>query len=158
MIAAVLSALGGAFELAGLGLVVQDIAADRRQARSMLEPREASSRPDRDYPPRRTTGMAGPEYASPAYSANSQLQGVMKHVASLEASVSNALVKVVQITDEHLNEALTEVETEMTTRDRDLRENVRYVLAASIRNRVIGAALLSVGIVLSTSGSVMGSI
>jgi hypothetical protein len=44
----------------------------------------------------------------------------------------------------------------MLAADDELRKHLRYVLASGTRSRVIGAALLGVGILLEIAGAIVG--
>jgi hypothetical protein len=133
-----LSVVGGLFEMSGLVIVIQGIAADRAQARRLLDPPPTTS-PGRAYPLPPAHGPFSPTSVTPA-------------------EVARALLKLKRLMDTDLGCAVMRLRQEAEGRDRDLRDGLRYVLVGDVRGRAFGAALLGLGIALSTAGSVVGTL
>jgi hypothetical protein len=153
----VLGATGGVCELVGLVLVAKDIADDRRQARRLFAPRQRRTRPRRRYPPK-----AGPR--SPTQSpvdsmrpASQQQDALRKAIANIEVSVYNALIEMRKSLDAQHDEAVEQLGTEILKSDNEIRGHLRYVLAGSIRSRVIGAAVLGAGILFEIAGAILSA-
>jgi hypothetical protein len=153
-----LSTLGAAAELVGLLLVVREIANDRERGRRLLLKLEAPPSPERHYPPRFTPSMSPPEYANPAWSQSMHVEGVIRHVRQLEAAVGNGFIGLRKTMDAEVDGAVHQLAQDAAERDRELADGLRYVLAGSTRDRVIGVVLLAVGIVLGLAGSVVGNL
>jgi hypothetical protein len=60
--------------------------------------------------------------------------------------------------DSELDKVADDLRRETAQSDDQLREELHYVLAGSISDRVKGAGLLGVGIVLAMAGSVVGTL
>ena len=60
--------------------------------------------------------------------------------------------------DVRYEDTVDELRAEMLTFDNELRGHLRYVLAGSIRNRIIGAVLLGIGILLAIAGAIVGAL
>lgn len=91
-------------------------------------------------------------------SHSTQVAETYREVQRLEARVSGALVKLKQITDAELDQAVERVQNDLAERDAELRDGLRYVLAGSTRDRIVGAGLLVGGIVLAAAGSVLSGL
>ena len=151
------SIAGGACELLGLAIVIREIASDRARGRQLL------ARLDSRKPPKRTHPLAPMASSSPMPNAglmshSTQVAETYREVQRLEARVSGALVKLKQITDAELDQAVERVQNDLAERDAELRDGLRYVLAGSTRDRIVGAGLLVGGIVLAAAGSVLSGL
>ncbi len=157
ILALALSVAGGLCELAGLILVVIEIARDRDQARRLFRNRPRRLRRKRSYPskalPRRYLGF--PDQMS---TRESQLRAILEHVAKIDAAAYNAFIDMRKALDTELDESVDRLQEEIAEADDELRGHLRYVLAGSISDRIKGALLLAVGIMLGTVGSVVGTL
>jgi hypothetical protein len=158
VLAVVLSVAGGLCELGGLGLVVLGIARDREQARRLFVPRPRRRRPKRSYPPH---GMPRtyPGYPGPFSSGgSSELRKIVEYVSKVDAAAHNNFIDMRKVLDAGIEDTVDLLRTEAANADDDLRGHLRYVLAGSIEDRMRGAILLAVGIVLAAAGSVIGTV
>jgi hypothetical protein len=156
VLAVVLSVVGGLCELAGLGLVVLGIARDRKQARELFVSKPRPERPSRSYPPK-VSPQSPSLLTNPAYTASHNIRAIAELVTKVDAAAYNAYIEVKRALDEQLDEAVDDLRGEMADADDELRGHLRYVLAGSVDDRVKGAILLGVGIVLAAAGSVVGT-
>jgi hypothetical protein len=157
LLAAVLSATGGLFELAGLGLVVVGIARDRDQARRLFVAKRRTQRPRRTYPPK-AMPRSYPGYPGPFASGGSgDLRKLAEYISKVDAAAYNNFIDMRKALDAELDRSMEDLQQELTDADNELRGHLRYVLAGSISDRVQGAILLGAGIVLGTTGSILGN-
>jgi hypothetical protein len=68
------------------------------------------------------------------------------------------VIEMREALDSQLDNSVDELRAEMLTFDNELRGHLRYVLAGSIRNRIIGAVLLGIGILLAIAGAIVGAL
>lgn len=80
----------------------------------------------------------------------------MQAFHNLDAAAYNALTEMRKALDSQLDNSVDELRAEILTFDNELRGHLRYVLAGSIRNRIIGAVLLGIGILLEIAGAIVG--
>jgi hypothetical protein len=152
----VLTALGGAFEFVGLGLVVREIADDRRQAKQLFVARRPRSKPRRRYPARALAKSGRLMPGAPvALSPAEQQRALVQAFNKLDAAAYNALLEMRKALDAELDGSVDELRSEILSSDNELRGHLRYVLAGSIRTRVTGAVLLGAGIVLEIAGAIV---
>jgi hypothetical protein len=163
-VAVALSVTGGICELAGLALVVFDIHRDREHAKRLFVPQQRRHPPKRSYPSKVTPGpqvgrpwLGGVSYGR-ADDQRRALQWLANSVAKIDAAAVNALIGMQKTLDAQLDEAIDDLREEAAKSDDHLREHLYYVLAGSIADRLRGAALLGVGIVLATLGSVVSTL
>lgn len=156
-LAVALSVIGGLFELAGLLLVALGIARDRQQARRLFAPRPRKPRPTRSYPPK-AMPRRYPSFPTLLERDSHQLRKLAEYVSKVDAAAYNAFIDLRKTLDAELYESVDHLRTEVADSDDELREHLRYVLAGSISDRVKGAILLGVGILLSVAGSVVGTL
>jgi hypothetical protein len=147
-----LSVAGAACELAGLGLVAFGIARDRSRARDLFTKRLPGRPPERSYPGRRGPSTPLASYGEPRASE------VSRQVARLEASVANVLIAMREAVDTELDRSVAALRQEIARNDDELRDNLSYLLAGSVRERVIGVVLLGLGILLALAGSIVGAL
>jgi hypothetical protein len=155
-IAVALAFLGGAFELAGLALVVVGIRRDREEARRLFVPRPREEWPTRTYPPKASPrsypGIGGP------VTVGNPLREIAEYVSKVDAAAYNNFIEFQEAFDADLKGAADRLREEAADADDELRKSLLYVLAGSIDDRVKGAILLAVGIVLAAAGSVVGTL
>jgi hypothetical protein len=137
-------------------LVVREIAADRRRARSLLAPQLPPKRPERSYPAPLAPSMSPPFHLGPAFAVSPG--DVMRYVQEIEASLGNVLIGMRKAVDTELDSSVQMLWDEVTAGDKLLRDNLRELLVGGIRDRTIGAGLVAVGIVLGTVGSILGNL
>ena len=153
----ILTALGGACQFVGLGLVVKEIADDRAQARRLFVARQWPTRPRRRYPGRAIPRTARLFTGAPVLlSPSEQQRAVLQGLHNLDAATANALVEIRKALDSELDASVDALRSEIVASDTELRSHLRYVLAGSIRNRALGAALLGAGILLEIVGAIVG--
>ncbi len=87
-----------------------------------------------------------------------QQRDLRESIGKLGAAVVNAFIDMRKSLDAQLDQSVTDVRAEATVADNELREHLRYVLAGTIRNRVIGAVLLGAGILLEIAGALVGAL
>jgi hypothetical protein len=138
--------------------VRREISSDRARAKDLLADLEDPARLERSYPAPVFPSLAPPEYANTAWAPSMHMRGLTEHVERLEVEVANAFLQFKKMTDAALDGAAEAIRQDLAKRDAELAEGLRYVLAGSTRERVIGVGLLVVGIVLGTAGSVIGNI
>jgi hypothetical protein len=73
------------------------------------------------------------------------------------ASVHNTFIDVQKVTDADRDKLARELHREIARRDADLRGTLRYILAGSIKDRLVGVVLLGAGIVFGLIGSILGT-
>lgn len=148
--------VGGLCELAGLGLVVREIARDREQARRLFVAKRRGRPPKRSYPPHQSPR---PRFGFPSavYRQAHQLSQIVDWVGRIDAAAYNNFIDMRKALDAQLDGAVDALRSEAADADDELRGHLRYVLAESARERVIGAWLLGIGIALAGAGSVIGT-
>jgi len=149
-----LSAASGLSELAGVFLVVREIAADRRRAQELFPTAEQVPRRERSYPPR-----------VPAPGPNPWAQLTLPRAGELEqqvgrglAMLANAMIDLRKALDTQLDSSVAELRQEAEVREAEIRSHLGYVLAGSIRERLIGVILLAAGIVLAVAANVLSAL
>jgi hypothetical protein len=157
-LAIVLTAVGGACELAGLWIVVRGILQDRQRAARLLVRRERKPGPKRSYPAEVFSSGLTPPWASSMYGDRMQMRGVIEHVQRLEASVANILIRIRKAVDTELDNSVANLREEMAQHDDALRDILTDLLAGSIRDRWTGVVLLGLGIALAVAGSIVGNV
>lgn len=70
----------------------------------------------------------------------------------------NAFIDMRKSLDAQHDDAVENLRAEILAADDELPGHLRYVLAGGIRNRVIGAVLLGVGIALGIAGAIVGTL
>jgi len=149
-----LSAAGGLCELSGLFLVVREIAADRRRAQELFPTGQQPPRRTRRYPPR--VPAPGPDpWAQLRPPRSGELE---QRVGRGLAMLANAMTDLRKATDAQLDSSVAELRREADLRETEIRSHLGYVLAGSIRERLIGAALLAAGIVLAVAANVVSAL
>jgi hypothetical protein len=156
-LAIVLSVLGGVCELAGRALVVIDIARDRNYAKSVFVPRVRPRSTQRTYPPH-VSPPARSNFPSPIHRQSDSLRQLAQCISKVDALTHNHLIDMQKLIDKRTDDTLDLVRTETADADDELRGHLNYILAGSVKDRVIGAVLLGVGILLATAGSVVGNL
>ncbi|KKK84343.1 hypothetical protein LCGC14_2784320 [marine sediment metagenome] len=157
VVAVVLFGLGGVLELSGLAIVVVGITQDRRHARRVLGPMGEWKAPERSYPGRASAPPESP-YGSVLSSESKRLRDVERTFARFGSEVANAFVRMRKALDTQLDETASVISREMAKRDNELRGHLRYLLAGSLRGRLVGVALLVCGILFSVAGSIVGTL
>lgn len=156
-LAVTLSVAGGLFELGGLMLIVRGIGRDRAQAHRLFAPKRRERTPRRSYPPK-VMPRRYPSFGSTGLRQSDQLRRIVEYVAEVDAAAYNNFVGMRKALDAELDRSVADLRNNLAEADNQLREHLRYVLAGSIRDRVIGALLLGAGIVLAAAGSVTGTL
>jgi hypothetical protein len=157
-LAGALTAAGGASELLGLVLVVKEIAEDRARARRLFSPRRRKSKPKRRYPGRVSPGpTTGSPFSSMRPAADQQRE-LEVAVRKIGAMLANGLIDMRKALDAQHDQAVDELRAEIVAADEELRGHLLYVLAGSVRDRMIGAGLLGVGLVLEIAGAVISAV
>ncbi len=72
--------------------------------------------------------------------------------------MANVVVGLRKALDAQLDHAIAEVRSENLSSENALRGHLQYVLAGSIRKRVIGADLLGAGVLLEIDGAIVGAL
>jgi hypothetical protein len=153
----ILTAVGGGFELVGLGLVVKEIADDRARARRLFSPRRRKLKPRRRYPGRLSAGSLAGSRSNSMRPAATQQRELEAATAKMGAILANGLIGMRKALDTQLDQSVDELRSEIEAADDEVREHLRYVLAGGVRDRVIGAGLLGVGIVLEIAGAIVSA-
>jgi hypothetical protein len=158
-VAIVLATLGGLCELAGILTVVREIASDRDRAKRMLsKPRDYTS-PERHYPAKlRSHSFGAGGYGGQGVVASTMRPSTDRQITQLAAEVGNGLLKVKQLTDEELDRLEGTLLKEIDMGYNELRADLRNVLESDVKLRLWGVGLLLLGVVLSTTGSVLGNV
>lgn len=138
---------GALCELVGLGLVVSEIAEDRKRAREFLRTLAPRQTPQRSYPPRPSglTAVTPPAITS---------EGLVRAWAGLVGQI----IEMRKSIDSDLDRSISTVYADVAQRDKALSEGLRYVLAGSTSKRIWGVGLLAVGIILAAGGSIVSSL
>jgi hypothetical protein len=153
-----LTALGGACELTGLVLVIKEIADDRRQAKRLFVPRRVPAKPRRRYPGKALPRSGATSPFESMQTAARQQQALRAATSQIEAAMINAFIAMRKSLDTQHDTTVDQLHEEIRNFDNELREHLRYVLAGSIRNRLIGAVLLGVGILLEIAGALVAAL
>ena len=144
---------GGLSELAGLAMVVREIASDRDRARQLLNRKRDIRPPRRTYP----ADTPAPPIKAPTWldirdgTATKELE---RRLTDLVQAVSEMRKQVDHQRDQLMVETLREIDRG----DNELRQGFREILAGSLRERWIGVGALVVGIVLGVVGSVLSTL
>ena len=114
-----------------------------------------------------------PGFPSPLFGGQSgQLRSILGYVSKVDAAAYNNFIDMRKVIDAGLDQTADDLRTEMADADDELRQHLRYVLAGSseddepsrnlldrfLSDRLKGAILLGVGIVLATAGSIVGTL
>lgn len=86
------------------------------------------------------------------------LKQLAQYISKVDAAAYNNFIDVHKRIDKQSDDVLDRVRAETAEADDHLRDHLRYILAGSIKDRVVGAVLLGTGIVLATAGSVVGTL
>lgn len=157
--AALLCAItGGVFELAGLSLIVREIAADRAHARQLFKAPEVYRSPRRPHYGRAPRTGYRPSPFSGLAGTSPQPRAIVEHMLRSEAALANALIAVREAVDSERDQLEQALRKKLSENDAEIRANLHYVLAGSARDRVVGTALLGIGIILATAGTVLSSL
>jgi hypothetical protein len=81
----------------------------------------------------------------------------MQVVDELGVMLLNEITEVQQEIEGDIDELDLAVQRAMRRADIELREELRYILAGSLRDRALGVLLLAGGIILAATGSVLGT-
>ena len=152
--AIILAALGGVFEIFGVGMVVREISKDRKRAETLLD-KERAFRPQKSRNPR-TVHARSLESRSPLVQmqqGGSERQ-MLNHIASLATGINRLNAEVSDLVEARTGQILSEVDKGDTALNAVLRE----LLGANIRERVIGVVAIAVGIALSMTASIFSSL
>lgn len=155
-LAIVLTAFGGACELAGLWVVVRGIRQDRERAARLLVRRPRKTGPRRTYPGHQTVSPFTPRWLGGLH--GNPARAIAEHVDRIEASVANGLIGIRRAADTELDNSVANLREEMAQQDDALRRILLDLLAGSIRDRWTGVALLGLGILLAVAGSIVGNV
>jgi hypothetical protein len=152
--AVVFAVLGAGAELLGVGMIVREIAGDRRRARRLLD-KERTWRPEKRGPARRVhESMLEDRYARAGITVGSNRGRSERLIAEL-ATAHNQLVKD---SEEALDQRTALLLNEIDDGDSSLRDVLGELLRGSIVERMAGVAALALGIVLSMTASILGSL
>jgi hypothetical protein len=157
-VAIALSSIGGLLEAGGLILVVREIASDRNRGRELLRVLDAPRSPERHYPGRVSASPFTSELTNPAFTTPHHVRAIADRIQRDNASIANAFVALKKATDNELDNAIGLLQQDVLRRDAELRDGLRYVVAGSARDRMLGIALLGLGIVFGTAGSILGNL
>ena len=112
-------------------------------------------------PPAARSGFPGRGWGV-SYGAQSDqrriAEALAQSVSNIETAAYNALIDTRKQLDSELDKVADDLRRETAESDDQLREQLLYVLAGSISDRVKGAVLLGVGIGLAMAGSVVGTL
>lgn len=157
--AIIVSILGGLFELGGLAAVMLEIKSDRDQARALLSKDRQHQAPLRRYPPdlpvRGTTVTPGERRR---FGHSPDVYQLRAEVERSVAALANHLTDQRRALDKERDELEVKLFKEIDAGDEELREGFREILAGDLRIRTAGVSALLVGILLSATGSVLGSL
>ncbi len=79
-------------------------------------------------------------------------------ITKMGAMLANGLIDMRKALDAQHDRVVDELRSEIVAADDELREHLRHVLAGSVRDRVIGAGLLGLGIVLEIAGAIVSAV
>jgi hypothetical protein len=159
-VAVILSVLGGLCELAGLGMVIREIGADRARARELLARDREYVPPRREYPSKIPvpSGRAGIASRSPVFGSRLDVHTLSAQMEKGMTMLMNAITGLTERIDKNRDELEVKLVEEIDEGDEELRQTFREVLESDLTERWIGVLALAVGIVLSATGSVLGSL
>jgi hypothetical protein len=145
-------------EFLGLGLVVFGIASDRREARTLFEVRKPPPPPERTYPGK----VSGSRLEDRGPLSDLQPEATRRRqseqrIAQNFASIVNGMYAMREAVDTERDALGVQLHKQLFDADNAIREKLTYILAGSIKGRLIGAGLLGVGIVFSVVGSVLSA-
>jgi len=72
--------------------------------------------------------------------------------------LANAMIDLRKALDTQLDSSVAELRQEAEVREAEIRSHLGYVLAGSIRERLIGVILLAAGIVLAVAANVLSAL
>jgi len=155
ILAIIFSVVGGLSELFGLGMVIREIGADRKRARTLLAGSRQYRRPQRQYPSRVPRAGATAGYGGVG---TRQADALHRETHDAIAILANSLTDVTKRLDEERDDLEEKLLKEVDQGDDDLRQAFREVLESDLTERWVGVTALGVGIVLAATGSVLGSL
>ena len=158
-VAVVLSVVGGIAELAGLGMVIREIGADRRRARELLAPKRQHHDPRRRYDPKLPVpGTAITPGERTSHLDNPDVYAVRRQAARGLATLANTMIDMRKAIDKERDGLEAKLLHEIDKGDDELRERFREVLESDLTERWTGVIALGIGIVLAATGSVLSSL
>jgi hypothetical protein len=155
-VAIILAVLGALAELAGLGMVIREIASDRDRARGLLD-KERRWKSGVRTPPRRVSPSS--LEARSRFSVGSLQPGdVQRHFAAQAAALVSAHNQLVHDVDEAVDRRTSELLEAIDTGDKELRDVLRELLHGSVTERYFGVVAIAAGILLSMAASILSSL
>jgi hypothetical protein len=152
--AIIFAVLGASAELVGIGMIVREIAGDRRRARELLD-KQRTWKPEMRGPARRVHGSAFEDRFARAGIKVGGHQGRAERFIAELATAHNELVVESQNALEQRTDVLLK---EIDSGDASLRDVLRELLRGSVVERMAGVAALGLGVILSMTASILSSL